>query len=366
MHDAIRSALLHKVEDIHFGGPTMAPLLEAIEAHGEPAVREAFPLGACQVPDGETPLAALEWHAATAASAATWESLLWIAVHTLRVGFIAPETALPVYERFSTGWLRGKASIGYPLPAQPAAAIDAAVEAAALPLLLRPGRVPEGLPALLWQVVGQQVDPATITPTIAAFGATYGEELKAACARAIRQFPGQDAVAAQPWPPRVDIHSLAGWAPQTLGHAYYHLIVDNGFDPEVLDPDTVTGFHPGLDGTNRRILQQHELWHLVAGYSTSPLHESAISSFQLAQFGHNYSAIFLATVTSLVVLQTPAFADPLVQVMCEAWRHGRTAPPLMSIDWPALWERSVEEIRTDFGIAPFRSAIPDLFAPSAP
>ena len=120
MHESIRSALLHKVEDIHFGGPTMAPLLEAIEAHGEPAVRDAFPLGACQVPDGETPLAALERHAATAASAATWESLLWIAVHTLRVGFIAPETALPVYERFSNGWLRGKASLGYPLPAQPA------------------------------------------------------------------------------------------------------------------------------------------------------------------------------------------------------------------------------------------------------
>ncbi|MDX2169687.1 MAG: Coq4 family protein [Deltaproteobacteria bacterium] len=350
MHDAIRTALLHKVEDLDFGGPTMAPVLEAIATHGDCTVREALPLGGSTGPAGEGPFEALERQAASAAAGATFESLLWIAVHTLRVGFVTPEAALPVYERLANGWLRGKASIGYPLLAPPAPPLDASVEADALPLLRRPGRVPEGLPALLWQVVGQQVDPATITPTIAAFGATYGETLKDACARAIRQFPGQDVVAAQPWPPRVDIHSLAACPPDTLGHAYYHLIVDNGFDPEVLDPDTVTGFHPGVDGTNRRILQQHELWHLVAGYSTSPLHESAISSFQLAQFGHNYSAAFLGTIITLLLFSQPIFLDPFLQVTAEAWRHGRATPPMMLIDWQAQWGKSIAAIRAEFGV----------------
>lgn len=361
MHAAIRAALLNKVEDIHFGGPTMAPVLEALRAHGDAAVCEALPFGeGAAAPADESPFAALERHAASAAAGATLESLLWIAVHTLRAGFIAPETALPVYQRLADGWLRGKASIGYPLRAPEPRPLDAAVEAELLPVLLRPGRVPEGLPALLWRVVGQQVDPATITPTIAAFGGTYDETLKDACARAIRQFPGQDAIAAQPWPPRVDIHSLAGCAPATLGHAYYHLIVDNGFDPEVLDPDTVTGFHPGIDGTNRRILQQHELWHLVAGYSTSPLHESAISSFQLAQFGHNYSAIFLATIITQLLFSTPIFLDPFLQVTAEAWRHGRATPPLMLIDWDAQWNKSIDAIRAEFGVGAFESVIPDM------
>ena len=357
MHESIRSALLNKVEDIHFGGPTMAPVLDAIRAHGEPGVRESLPLDAPAVSQGG-PLEALGEHACLAASQISLESLLWIAVHTLRVGFITPEAVLPVYERIADGWLRGKARLlGRTAPA---AQIDSVAEAAALPLVLQRGRIPEGLPPLLWRVVGQQVDPATITPTIAAFGGTYGDELKAACARAIRQFPEQAAIAAEPWPPRVNIDSLAGCAPDTLGHAYYHLIVDNGFDPEVLDPDSVTGFHPGVDGTNRRILQQHELWHLVAGYSTSPLHESAISSFQLAQFGHNYSAIFLATAITQILFSAPIFLDPFLQVTAEAWRHGRATRPMMRIDWEAQWHKSIVAIRTEHGIRPFESIIPDM------
>ena len=358
MHDAIRTALLNKVEDIHFGGPTMAPVLDAISAHGEPGVRDALPLSGAEVADA-SPFEALARQAFVAATRPTLESLLWIAVHTLRVGFIAPQTAAPVYERLADGWLRGKAEAYGASPAYPAR-LDAAAEAAALPLLLRPGRLPAGLPALLWRVVGQQVDPGTITPTIAAFGSTYDEALKDACAGAIHLFPGQDAIAAEAWPPRVDIQALAGFPSDTLGHAYYHLIVDNGFDPEVLDPDSVTGFHPGLDGTNRRILQQHELWHLVAGYSTSPLHESAISSFQLAQFGHNYSASFLATIITLLLFSTPIFLDPFLQVTAEAWRHGRATPPMMAIDWPAQWGKPIAAIRDEQGVAAFESAVPDL------
>src|SRR5262249_38702514 len=129
------------------------------------------------------------------------------------------------------------------------------------------------------------------------------------------------------------------------------------------NPDHVTGYHPGIDGTNRRILQTHEVWHLVAGYSTSPLHETAISSFQLAQFGHNYSAIFLATTLTLMMFTAPIFLDPALQVMCEGWRHGRATRPLMLIDWFSLWQEPIDAIRSTYGITPFQSIVPDLLAP---
>jgi len=442
MHRTIKDALLAKVEDPAAAGLTLTPLLAALRTQGDAAVCEAIEratllsagartavapprpggapgtLGAAVASApaaeigasagfaptasadavrlaatlreqwetwravlgyGRTALDALALHAFTAAQCASGESLGWIAIHALRVGFIVPEATIPVYERLADGWLRGKASAPFlaadwaaqwsrPLAevrgalGVPPSAVDAATEAAALPLVARPGRLPDGLAALLWRVVGQQVDPAAITATIAAFGATYSSGLRAACARAIQLHPGQAAVARQPWPPRVDIHALAVYPPDTLGHAYYHLIVDNGFDPEVLDPDTVTGFHPDLDGTNRRILQQHELWHLVAGYSTSPLHESAISAFQLAQFGHNYSAAFLATMITTLLFSTPVFLDPFLQVTAEAWRHGRATPPMMAIDWPAQWGKSLDAIRAEFGVAPFVSVVPDVMA----
>ncbi len=401
LDERIRAALLRVVEDPQTDATALAALLAAMASHGEPEWRGAFDdlargagaadaaeLTACVRGErarwrtllglGDSALDALALHAFTAAQCPTPESLFAVAGAMLRVGFVDPEATLPVYDRLADGWLRGKAATRLPtvdwavfegqsldrvraaLALPPPAPVDAAAEARALALLARPGQLPGGLPPLFWRVVGQQVDPATITPTIAAFGATYDETLKDACARAVLLHEGQAALAREPWPPRVAIDSLAGYPPDTLGHAYYHLIVDNGFDPEVLDPDSVTGFHPGLDGTNRRILQQHEIWHLVAGYSTSPLHETAISGFQLAQFGHNYSAIFLATVATLLLCSTPLFADPMLQVTFEGWRHGRTTPPLMRIDWHREWPKPIGAIRAHHGITPFESIIPDL------
>ncbi len=464
MHAELREALQRKIEDLNWGGPTMAPVLEALGRHGseellatynalllnsggarQALAREAFdgerlvgcaagtfgaavlamrkmaerpPPGPLLGKEGGlwaarlgkeggqgTDAAAVatvlresrdvwrvalgygtapldEWalHAFTAAQCASIESLLWMAVLFARVGFIAPETAMPVYDSVAGGWLRGKqapsllavdwdaywhqplASVRSALNLPEVPPVRSAPPAQAFARLGEVGHLPAGLPELFWHFVGGGGDPATITPTIAAFAGTYDDALKDAAARAILLHEGQDIVAQQPWWPRIPIDSLAAHPKGTLGYDFYHLIVDNGYDPEVFNPDVLTGFHPGIDGTNRRILQTHEIWHLVAGYSTSPVHETAISAFQLAQFGHNYSAIFLASVTTLLILTTPAFADPALQVMAEGWQHGRNSPPLMVIDWRKEWNERVEDIRAQHGIAAFQSAVPDLMA----
>lgn len=347
------------------------------------ALRDVEPIARAVLGYGDGPIAAWAFSAFMAAQVPSLERYLEIGALFARVGFVDPEAAIPVYEAFATGWLHGKFAVPFlsvnwdvlwscplkevrsTLLIEPQALPERERWAATLEQLRQPQRLPEGLPPMLWKVIDAGVDPATITPSIAAFGMAYDQRLKDACARAILLFDGQPEVARQPWPPRVAIDSLRDCVPGTLGYEYYHLIVDNGFDPEVLDPDSVTGFHPGLDGTNRRILQTHEVWHLVAGYSTSPLHETAISAFQLAQFGHNYSAIFLATITLLLTFTQPAFVDPVLQVIAEGWRHGRQTRPLMLVDWFALWEEPITAIRRDLGIEPFRSVIPDLLAPSA-
>ena len=105
----------------------------------------------------------------------------------------------------------------------------------------------------------------------------------------------------------------------------------------------------------------HDTWHLAMGYTTSPLHEVAISGFQLAQFGHNYSAMFLVVALTIASEQSPEGFAILMQIIAEAWMHGRASPALMSIDWESIWHLPINEIRSQQQLTPFKSALPAEF-----
>jgi ubiquinone biosynthesis protein Coq4 len=154
--------------------------------------------------------------------------------------------------------------------------------------------------------------------------------------------------------------TLAAQPEDSLGHDYYRLIIDNKFDLEVLDREAIGlgRLPPALAYLNTRILQMHDIWHLAGGYETTALHEVAISSFQLGQFGHNYSAMFLAVVVASGRFAFPSGLTVLLQVMAEAWRHSRTTPSFMAIPWEAEWHRPLAALRVKFGIEPYRSLIP--------
>jgi ubiquinone biosynthesis protein Coq4 len=86
-----------------------------------------------------------------------------------------------------------------------------------------------------------------------------------------------------------------------------------------------------------------------------------ISAFQLAQFGHGYSALFLAVVAARSAEDQARFTV-LMDVVFDAWRHGRHTPPLIAIPWEQVWNEPTEAVRARFGITPFASPYPaDLF-----
>jgi ubiquinone biosynthesis protein Coq4 len=228
-----------------------------------------------------------------------------------------------------------------------------------------PAALPPDLPALLWQLAEDGIDGPTVTQRIAAFGAAYPPAHRDACARAMETHTGWQELIRKTPMPRTQLGDVADCAPGTLGHTFHRLIVENGFDIEVLDPDSVVGYHPVIDPTNRRILQTHEILHLIAGYSTSALHEVAISGFQLAQFGHGYSRDFLATAFTITTLTIPVVAPVFLQVTLEGWRHGRQTPPLLLVDWDALWTEPMDAIRQRHGVRPFASALPDIPMPAS-
>ena len=214
-----------------------------------------------------------------------------------------------------------------------------------------------------WSVVDDAekgYDAASITTRVAALGGAVHPGFEAIAESCARRHPGAGAALVRPVPGRTDLEELDACDEDTLGKILYTMIVEQGYDLEVLDREAIKldALPRSLRYLNTRILQMHDVWHLVAGYETTASHEIAISAFQLAQFGHNYSAMFLATVTTISHVMQPAGVPVLVQLVAEAWQHGRRAPALMDIDWEEEWNSSIESIRARHGIPVYQSVLP--------
>jgi len=276
-----------------------------------------------------------------------------LAAALARVAFVTPEATTLIYDAFARGWL-GAGAAGLATPPELAAA------AALLP---EQPVLPDSFWAPFWSVVEDAatgLSAGDITSRVAALLGVVPPEFQGRAESAARIHPGAADAADRALPPHLRLETLAAQPEGSLGHAFYRLIIDNGFDLEVLDRKAIglSQLPPALGYLNTRILQMHDIWHLAGGYETTALHEVAISAFQLGQFGHNYSAMFLAVVVASSRFAFPPGLPVLLQVMAEAWLHSRTSPSFMAIDWEAEWHQPLAEIRAKHGIEPFRSLIP--------
>ena len=259
-------------------------------------------------------------------------------------GFSCPAAIEAVYDNISAAWLGSGESP--PIPNDLAEAP------------LRPD-----FWSAFWSVVDDAekgYDAASITTRVAALGSAVHPDFEAIAESCARRHPGAAAALVRPVPGRTDLEALRACDENSLGGILYGMIVEQGYDLEVLDREAIKldALPPSLRYLNTRILQMHDVWHLVARYETTASHEIAISAFQLAQFGHNYSAMFLATVTTISHVMQPAGVPVLMQLIAEAWQHGRRAPAFMDIEWEEEWNSSIETIRERHGIPVYQSVLP--------
>lgn len=255
--------------------------------------------------------------------------------------FAAPDRIAQIYDEAAEGW-RARPVAAAPIPT------DAAM----------PEPLWEPFWSDYWRLVddaAKSIGAAEITTRTARLAAHLSPGFQTRAAAACRRYHGVTEAAQSGIPPRFQLDALAAAPENSLGHALYRLIIDNGYDLEVLDRDTLhlTRLPAPLDYLNTRILQSHDLWHLVAGYRTTKLHEIALSAFQLAQFGHNYSAMFLSVVVTTAAFHTPAATTLLLDTIFSAWTHGRETPPLMAIEWEREWHSPTEAIRQLHAITPY-------------
>jgi ubiquinone biosynthesis protein Coq4 len=233
-----------------------------------------------------------------------------------------------------------------------------------------PLAVPEALFTALWAIVdgaGGGRSALEFTQATAALGTHLDPGFRDAQLAVSRKWPGVAEAAAQGWPEPFTLAQLGSAPAGSLAAEFHDLIVLNGFDLEVLDRNAMSlqDLPAPLDYLNARILQVHDLWHLVGGYRTTGLHEIAISAFQLSQFGHAYSAWVLAVTLASASVE-PVRYGVLSGVIAAAWSHGRATPPLLGVDWPAVWAEPIGTVRERLGVKAFESPWPaDLFERAA-
>ena len=232
--------------------------------------------------------------------------------------------------------------------------------------------IPEGFPEApledsfwdaFWTVVEgppEGYDALTITVAVAALAGALHPDFEQIAENHARNHPGAAIALTKPIPGHTDFGALSRCPEKSLGLTLYRMIVENGYDPEVLDREAIklSSLPHTLHYLNARILQMHDVWHLVAGYTTNSSNEIAISGFQLAQFGHNYSAMFLAAGAAMSTTNEPRGFSIIMQIIMEAWQHGCETPVMMNIDWEAEWNNSLESIRTKYQIPTYKSVFP--------
>jgi ubiquinone biosynthesis protein Coq4 len=270
-----------------------------------------------------------------------------LAALLFRAGFIDPERIREIYDEAAAGWLDGRTE-----------------GAATSGLGLFP--VSATLWADFWDFIEdtRPTDAGAFTMRAAALGSHTDSGFLDRAISASAAFDGVLEAAANGWPEKFGLDELAACPTGSLGHDFHRLIVDNAFDLEVLDRDALglSQLPAPLDYLNARALQCHDLWHIVAGYRTTALHEVAISAFQLSMFGHNYSAQFLAVVATKAAFGPPGGLHVMLETILTAWRHGRASPSLLGVDWKDLWSYPAEEVRSRLGVRAYPSPFPaDLF-----
>ena len=269
-----------------------------------------------------------------------------VAAVCLSAATTAPERLVEIYDGLAEGWI-GSTPVAEPIGAE-----------------ANPGQVSDDLWNAIWALVFDPDagrDPADITVRTAALSGLLPEEFNRRLAAMAMRYPGVVGAASSGMPARFSLDDLARCPKESLAGHLHSLVVDDGFDLEVLDRDSLglTDLPPPLDYLNVRILQCHDIWHLVAGYETTGLHEVAISGFQMAQFGHHYSSMFLGLVLTKVAFTQPFEGTGfLLDTILSAYRHGRETPPLLGVAWEEVWDRPVDEIRLMLGVSPYVSPYP--------
>jgi ubiquinone biosynthesis protein COQ4 len=161
-----------------------------------------------------------------------------------------------------------------------------------------------------------------------------------------------------------DIARLERMPEGSLGRAIAHYFANEAISAEGLAAASEAGATRNSDEVSEeerylmlRLRDQHDIFHVLAGYGRDMRGELAVLAFTAAQT-HNPGVAFIP----LYVLFKAGRRSEIGQLILQGFRRGLRASWLVNQPWEELLGRSLDELRADFGIgepphyAPLRSA----------
>lgn len=155
--------------------------------------------------------------------------------------------------------------------------------------------------------------------------------------------------------PVPDVAHLATLPAGTLGKEFERYLTDNGLDANLLRESAFIPAHrergDDVGYLAERGFQLHDLFHVLTGFDTTPLGEVRVVSFTVAQSPAPYPAMIIASRPLQMVLYKPELLPVVMDAITEGWALGRRAKCLLPVHWEDHWERPLEELRAEYGLA---------------
>lgn len=158
-----------------------------------------------------------------------------------------------------------------------------------------------------------------------------------------------------------DLEALGGMRSGTLGHEYYHFIVDNGLEKNIAM--NYRQFHEMLAASGEldrmpeelryaiiRGFQIHDLLHVLTGYEATGWGEIALQAFCLAQIRFPYFGMWMSVTTTRMTLLDPDAIVPMMDAISHGWTYGREAKNLQFAHWETMLDRPLSELRKEYGL----------------
>jgi ubiquinone biosynthesis protein COQ4 len=171
--------------------------------------------------------------------------------------------------------------------------------------------------------------------------------------------------------PAYDAEAMRALPKGTLGHTYIRVLDGYGHDINFFPgKDYFNNFETDADYINFRVLQTHDLHHIISGFSLDNFGEFGVVSLSVSQYNFPAFAFLNLSVLSMtwmnysvpVDINTPIAEramspQGLFEVISQGLAMGEAAQSLFAVPWEELLASDIQEVRDNLGIKPVLSGI---------
>ncbi len=189
---------------------------------------------------------------------------------------------------------------------------------------------------------------------------------------AIESHPEHGPLAREGWYAEpLDLKTLEGYAPGTLGNAYLRFMRDNNLverlavgyrelHEEFEASGKLDAMPPVMKYKVLRGYQTHDLHHVLTGYAATPWSELGLQAFGLAQMNFPYAAMTIATIMGHMTLIDPYLIQPAMDAITDGWAYGRRARSLQFVKFETMLDRPLADVQGEFRLDTERRATADI------